>query len=353
MNLNSIVRILDAESHMAGMGFAISNRHIATCTYIVEKALKEGKGHPETTSPKGESINLDLASSSSKVQLPSTVVGWSLLPNQDRGLSILEVKEGFDDILEPAPLIVARDYNLYSDRNVRVLVYSNSLKHEYYNNGILQGSLANGLVQVNFNFSLDGKAFGAPVWDIEASAVVGIVFSARSNGRVAFMVPVSALSEAWPGLDYLKYFPEASDKKAALSKPKIFICHAHEDAKVALSLYDRLRQAGYEPWIDKQNLLPGQKWDDEIRKAVKHSEFFMMLLSEIAVKKQGYIQKEFKLAMDVLEEMPEGKIYLLPVKLDDCLVPTRFSAYQWVSHYDGPEGFEKVIKAIEFQRQVG
>jgi hypothetical protein len=112
MNLNSIVRILDAESHMAGMGFAISNRHIATCTYIVEKALKEGKGHPETTSPKGESINLDLASSSSKVQLPSTVVGWSLLPNQDRGLSILEVKEGFDDILEPAPLIVARDYIL-------------------------------------------------------------------------------------------------------------------------------------------------------------------------------------------------------------------------------------------------
>jgi hypothetical protein len=72
------------------------------------------------------------------------------------------------------------------------------------------------------------------------------------------------------------------------------------------------------------------------------------MLSEKSVNKRGYIQKEFKMAVEYMAEMPEGQIYLIPVRLNNCLIPQQFSAFQWVDLH-GQEGFEKIRQAIDFQ----
>ena len=52
------------------------------------------------------------------------------------------------------------------------------------------------------------------------------------------------------------------------NEPRIFLCHAHEDKERVKALYHQLKKAGYHPWLDKYDLLPGQKWWPAIKKII-------------------------------------------------------------------------------------
>ncbi|MCP4106797.1 MAG: toll/interleukin-1 receptor domain-containing protein [Desulfobacteraceae bacterium] len=62
-------------------------------------------------------------------------------------------------------------------------------------------------------------------------------------------------------------------------KKKVFISYAREDIEIAERLYSNLKDAGLEPWMDKEDLLPGQEWDMTITKAIRESRFFVAVLS--------------------------------------------------------------------------
>jgi formylglycine-generating enzyme required for sulfatase activity len=131
-------------------------------------------------------------------------------------------------------------------------------------------------------------------------------------------------------------------------EPRIFLCHAKEDKERVRELYHRLKETGYHPWLDEEDLLPGQDWDLEIRRAVRGSGFFLACLSKDSIDKRGYVQKELKMGLDVLDEMPEGKIYLIPVRLEECEVPERLQSRQWVDLFEA-RGFEKLKGALDFE----
>src|SRR5262245_47430823 len=115
---------------------------------------------------------------------------------------------------------------------------------------------------------------------------------------------------------------------------RIFLCHASEDKEAVFRLHGELKELGFQPWLDKVDLLPGQRWDCEIPKALRSSDFVIIFLSEHSVSKQGYVQKEFKLCLEVLEQIPEGRVFVIPVKLDNCDVPERFAYLHWVNLYE-------------------
>ena len=99
--------------------------------------------------------------------------------------------------------------------------------------------------------------------------------------------------------------------------------------------------------MDKMDLLPGQKWDREIRKAIKTSKFMIIFFSKNSVGKRGYIQREFKMALDVMEEMPDGQTFTIPVRLDDCQVPESFHHIHYTDLFE--EGnFDKIVNVIEY-----
>ena len=52
-------------------------------------------------------------------------------------------------------------------------------------------------------------------------------------------------------------------------KVKIFISYARVDAEPVAEIYRRLKAAGFDPWIDSEDMLPGVKWKDAIVKAVR------------------------------------------------------------------------------------
>ena len=38
---------------------------------------------------------------------------------------------------------------------------------------------------------------------------------------------------------------------------RVFLCHASEDQEFVRKVYKRLKDDGIDPWLDKENLLPG------------------------------------------------------------------------------------------------
>ena len=56
---------------------------------------------------------------------------------------------------------------------------------------------------------------------------------------------------------------------------QIFLCHASEDKAQVREVYRRLRDIeGFEPWLDEEDLLAGQDWDYEIKRALKPLTLF-------------------------------------------------------------------------------
>ena len=137
---------------------------------------------------------------------------------------------------------------------------------------------------------------------------------------------------------------------------QIFLAHAKEDEAQVMELYEQLRLKGYRPWLDKKSLRPGQNWRDEITKAIKASQLFIACLSETSVVKQGYVQREFRLALNELVHKPPGQIYLIPLRLDACELPdirlgeygVNLRDYQWLDYFES-DGFERLEQTISYQ----
>ena len=87
---------------------------------------------------------------------------------------------------------------------------------------------------------------------------------------------------------------------------RVFLSYASEDRDQVKALYDRLRDAGCEPWMDKRDILPGEKWDLSIYRAIRRADFFLACFSPRAVGKRGFLQKEFKQALSCWQEKLDG-----------------------------------------------
>lgn len=133
-----------------------------------------------------------------------------------------------------------------------------------------------------------------------------------------------------------------SDQKQLL----VFISHASEDNAAAQELTNRLREDGFDPWFDVERLLPGQDWNFEIEKALQASGAILLCFSSVSVAKEGYIQREYKRAMKYREEKPEGTIFVIPVRLDECELPFFIREIQWVNY---PDDYEKLVAALHIR----
>ncbi len=126
---------------------------------------------------------------------------------------------------------------------------------------------------------------------------------------------------------------------------RIFLCHASEDKPQVREVHDRLRALGFETWLDKDKLLPGQDWHYEIEKALEAADFVIVFLSSRSVGKRGYVQREFRRVLEHSEEMPLGQIHTIPVKLDDCEAPREFRRYEWANLHEEGE-FDRIVEAL-------
>lgn len=138
-------------------------------------------------------------------------------------------------------------------------------------------------------------------------------------------------------------FPE-EEIKMSPKELNVFLCHSSSDKPMARKIYHQLEEIrNVKPWFDEVDILPGEDWEPAIKRAVRNSHVVIVCMSKSSVRKEGFLQKEIRIAIDVELEKPENTIFIIPLKLEECEVPDRLSSFQWVKY---PEDWGKLVLSL-------
>jgi hypothetical protein len=170
--------------------------------------------------------------------------------------------------------------------------------------------------------------------------VAGVVREALSRGAAVEIDGLGSFRKTGKGY---RFHP------AAL--PRIFIAYVEEDSAKACRIFESLLRAGFEPWMDKRKLLPGQNWARAIRNALETSDFVVCCFSHHSLNKRGGFQAEMRYALESARRLPLGDVFLLPVRLEECPIPVEIvREMQYVDLFPTWEyGIGRLIEAIRQQ----
>jgi TIR domain len=132
------------------------------------------------------------------------------------------------------------------------------------------------------------------------------------------------------------------------TQPSVFVAYASEDLEMARRLAEALRAADCSPWLDKDRLMPGHNWTQSIERAIGDADAFVACFSARSVSKRGQFQSELRHALECAEKRPLDDVFLLPVRLEPCVVPHRIAArVQYVDLFpDWERGVRRLVRSI-------
>jgi len=141
-------------------------------------------------------------------------------------------------------------------------------------------------------------------------------------------------------------------------KLKVFLCHTAHDKPIVRDIYRYLETEGWiDPWLDEEKLLAGLEWGIQIEKAVESSDAVIVFLSSQALTKEGYVQKELRLALDLALYKPESSIFIIPLRLDNSGVPYSLKSYQYIDYFPSDKteiSYKKLLSSLEVRaRKLG
>lgn len=104
----------------------------------------------------------------------------------------------------------------------------------------------------------------------------------------------------------------------------VFVSYLREDSEAVGRLCTELRSHGVDVWLDKDDIVPGSRWKQSIRIAIRQGSFFIACFSEAYDRRgRSYMNEELVEAIEVLRQQPEDRSWFIPVKLSACKIPNR------------------------------
>ena len=135
----------------------------------------------------------------------------------------------------------------------------------------------------------------------------------------------------------------------------VFISYVRENAAQVQRLCDELTKQGIKVWRDRNELTPGTRWKQAIRRAISEGAFFIACFSqEYNARQQTFMNNELTLAIEELRQRPGDQAWFIPIKLSDCDIPDRdigggetLQDIQWVELYDNwDDGIQRIIGVV-------
>jgi len=135
------------------------------------------------------------------------------------------------------------------------------------------------------------------------------------------------------------------------SRPlRVFLCHSSGDKPIVRDLYRRLAAEGWiDAWLDEEKLYPGQDWSYEIEIAVEAADVIIVCLTKHSVSKEGYVQRELRIVLDHADYKPEGTLFIIPVRLEECESPRRLRRWQYADYFPIEErnhAYERLLASL-------
>lgn len=137
---------------------------------------------------------------------------------------------------------------------------------------------------------------------------------------------------------------------------RVFLCHSSTDKPAVRELYQKLRavpqgddKPWIEPWLDEEKLFPGMDWNLEIEKAIEATDVILVCLSNNSITKEGYVQREIRIALDYADYKPEGTLFIIPVRLEECTPPKRLARWQYADYFEGQRerGLQRLLVSLK------
>ncbi len=129
---------------------------------------------------------------------------------------------------------------------------------------------------------------------------------------------------------------------------QVFLLYARRDEEPVRQLYQRIVREGAKVWLDRENILPGQDWQYEIRKAIQASDMVIVCLSRQFNKQGGYRHEELKIVLAKASSLPEGRSFIIPARLENCALPKPLCRWQRVDLFE-PRGYKDLVAALRRQ----
>ena len=163
--------------------------------------------------------------------------------------------------------------------------------------------------------AVDAQSPAPPLNDLaSARHVATVIRTCLNEGR---RVEIERLGEFRPACGGgFQFVPE--------NRPSIFLAYVSEDASKVERLCEILEAAGFDAWMDRRKLLPGQNWPRAIERAIENADFFVACLSRHSVNKRSCFQGEMRFALDCARRVPFDQVYFVPARLESCTVPVTY-----------------------------
>lgn len=133
--------------------------------------------------------------------------------------------------------------------------------------------------------------------------------------------------------------------RARRTPKRVFLIYSRKDLAVAKELSALLTEAGFAPWLDVEQLVPGQVWRQAIVRAIQEAGVAVVLISK-SLSESRESQAELMAAMKILTAKDKHTFPVLPVRLDDSEVPKFLSHVQWVNWHDS-QAKEQILLGLE------
>jgi TIR domain len=104
----------------------------------------------------------------------------------------------------------------------------------------------------------------------------------------------------------------------------VFISYVRENGDVIQRLAAELKSRGVIVWLDRNDLDPGMRWRDAIKKAIRGGKFFIACFSkESSRRDRSYMNEEMTIAIDELRARPIERTWFIPVLINETEIPSR------------------------------
>ncbi|WP_158278906.1 TIR domain-containing protein [Leucothrix arctica] len=129
---------------------------------------------------------------------------------------------------------------------------------------------------------------------------------------------------------------------------KVFLSHSSADKPLVEKLALQLRKEGFDPWLDKWDLIPGEKWQEGLEQALKTSDVCLIFIGNHG--EGPWHQAEMRVALD--RSITQQGLRVIPVLLPDAPEDAIAKLPPFLQAYNGVRFHGSVEETNTYSRLV-
>lgn len=147
--------------------------------------------------------------------------------------------------------------------------------------------------------------------------------------------------------------PSQAFHNVNMPRLRIAILRGDADVHIAEAMTNMFQRSGIEVWTPNNiEVLPGQQRkkvvEQQVEEALEQAHFIIVLLSSASVEQRGEFPRWIRMAAEEQKTMPDGGILVIPIRLDQCRVPTSLSTLWKLDLWD-QDAWQELVRAWKME----